>query len=61
MPEFMKKLMSSNSPPEILSTHPAVPERVSRLQKMIPGAYKNNTSGLNSSVYKQRLNNLIGS
>jgi predicted Zn-dependent protease len=61
MPEFMKKLMSSNSPPEILSTHPAVPERVSRLQKMIPGTYRSRTDGLNTSIYKQRLNSFLGS
>jgi predicted Zn-dependent protease len=61
MPEFMKKLVSSNSPPEILSTHPAVPERVARLQQMIPGTYKNRTEGMNGIIYKQRLNNLLSS
>jgi predicted Zn-dependent protease len=61
MPEFMKKLMSSNSPPEILSTHPAVPERVARLNQMIPTSYRSRTEGLNNSIYKQRLNSFIGS
>lgn len=61
MPEFMKKLMSSSSPPEILSTHPAVPERVARLNQMIPAAYKNRTEGLNNIIYKQRMNSFMGS
>jgi predicted Zn-dependent protease len=61
MPEFMKKLMSSNSPPEILSTHPAVPERVARLNQMIPTSYRSRTEGLNNSIYKQRLHSFIGS
>ena len=55
MPEFMKKLISSNSAPEFLSSHPAVSERVSNLQRMIPAAYKNRTDGLNASAYKQNL------
>lgn len=55
MPEFMKKLISGNSAPEFLSSHPAVSERVSNLQRMIPTAYKNRTDGLNASAYKQNL------
>ncbi len=55
MPEFMKKLISGNSAPEFLSSHPAVSERVSNLQRMIPAAYKNRTDGLNASAYKQNL------
>lgn len=55
MPEFMKKLSSGNSAPEFLSSHPAVSERVSNLQRMIPAAYKNRTDGLNASAYKQNL------
>ncbi len=55
MPEFMKKLMRGNSPPEFLSSHPAVPERVANLQRMIPAAYQTRTDGLNVSNYKQQL------
>ena len=55
MPEFMKKLISGNSAPEFLSSHPAVSERVSNLQRMIPATYKNRTDGLNASAYKQNL------
>ena len=55
MPEFMKKLISSKSSPEFLSSHPAVPERVANLQRMIPSAYRNRTDGLNASTYKQSL------
>jgi beta-barrel assembly-enhancing protease len=55
MPEFMKKLISGKSSPEFLSSHPAVPERVANLQRMIPAAYRNRTDGLNASTYKQSL------
>ena len=55
MPEFMKKLMRGNSPPEFLSSHPAVPERVANLQRMIPAGYQNRTDGLSTSTYKQQL------
>ena len=55
MPEFMKKLIRGNSAPEFLSSHPAVNERVNRLQQMIPSAYKSRTDGLNAATYKQNL------
>jgi beta-barrel assembly-enhancing protease len=55
MPEFMKKLMSGSTPPEFLSSHPAVPDRVANLQRMIPSAYKNNTTGLSTTTYKRNL------
>lgn len=55
MPDFMKKLVRSNSQPEFLSSHPAASERVVNLEKMIPVAYRNRTQGLNSSTYKQQL------
>jgi beta-barrel assembly-enhancing protease len=55
LPEFMKKLITNNSAPEFLSSHPAVTERVANLQKMIPTAYKNRTEGLNATTYKQNL------
>jgi beta-barrel assembly-enhancing protease len=59
MPEFMKKLMSGNTPPEFLSSHPAVPERVANLQRMIPSGYKNRNDGLNTRSYKQQLNSFF--
>jgi beta-barrel assembly-enhancing protease len=55
MPEFMKKLMRGSSPPEFLSSHPAVSERVTNLYRMIPAAYKNRTEGLNVNTYQQNL------
>jgi beta-barrel assembly-enhancing protease len=55
MPEFMKKLIRGNSAPEFLSSHPAVSERVTNLNRMIPAAYKNRTDGLNATSYKQNL------
>jgi beta-barrel assembly-enhancing protease len=57
--EFMKKLANSNSAPEFLSSHPAASERATRLQNMIPAAYRNRTGGLNASVYKQNLRNFF--
>jgi beta-barrel assembly-enhancing protease len=59
MPEFMKKLMGGKSSPEFLSSHPAVPERVANLQRMIPSVYRNRTDGLNASTYKQNLRNFF--
>ncbi len=60
MPEFMKKLISGGkSSPEFLSSHPAVPERVANLQRMIPAAYRNRTDGLNASTYKQSIRNFF--
>ncbi len=55
MPEFMKKLISSSSTPEFLSSHPGAKDRVANLEKMIPTAYRNRTDGLNASTYKQQL------
>ncbi len=55
MPEFMKKLINSNSSPEFLSSHPGAKERVANLEKMIPTAYRSRTEGLNASTYKQQI------
>jgi beta-barrel assembly-enhancing protease len=59
MPEFMKKLASGSSAPEFLSSHPAVPERVANLRRMIPAAYRNRTDGLSSASYKQSIRNFF--
>jgi beta-barrel assembly-enhancing protease len=59
LPEFMKKLVSSNSAPAFLSSHPAASDRVTKLQSMIPAAYRNRTEGLNASAYKQNLRNFF--
>jgi beta-barrel assembly-enhancing protease len=59
LPEFMKKLATSNSAPAFLSSHPAANERVTKLQSMIPAAYRNRTEGLNASAYKQNLRNFF--
>jgi beta-barrel assembly-enhancing protease len=55
MPEFMKKLGSASSAPAFLSTHPAPPDRVQRLNNMIPPQYRAKTDGLNQIDYKQRV------
>jgi beta-barrel assembly-enhancing protease len=55
LPEFLKKLVRANSSPEFLSSHPGASERVTRLEKAIPTAYRNRTEGLNASTYKQQL------
>jgi beta-barrel assembly-enhancing protease len=55
MPEFMKKLNSANSPPTFLSTHPSSPDRVARLNSMIPAQARSQTAGLNAPLYRQRV------
>lgn len=62
MPEFMKKLIKrSSSVPTFLSTHPAVPDRVTALEKSIQASPGNKctqssqatTCGLDSGAYQQ--------
>ncbi len=55
MPEFMKKLGSASNTPAFLSTHPSPPDRVQRLNNMIPPQYRAKTDGLDQSNYKQRV------
>lgn len=55
MPEFMKKLGSASSAPAFLSTHPSPPDRVQRLNNMIPPQYRAKTDGLDQGNYKQRV------
>jgi beta-barrel assembly-enhancing protease len=55
MPEFMKKLGSASAAPAFLSTHPSPPDRVQRLNSMIPPQYRAKTDGLDQSNYKQRV------
>jgi beta-barrel assembly-enhancing protease len=59
MPEFMKKLASASSPPTFLSTHPSPPDRVARLNSLIPAQYRSQTAGLNGPLYKQRVQYLM--
>lgn len=61
MPAFMRKLVSSRSTPTFLSTHPAVPDRIVRLEKEIQSGPKNecdrnpdlSSCGLSQSRYRQ--------
>lgn len=61
MPVFMRKLISSNSTPTFLSTHPAVPDRVVRLESEIQSGPQNEcdrnpdigSCGLSQSSYRQ--------
>jgi beta-barrel assembly-enhancing protease len=55
MPEFMKKLGGASTTPAFLSTHPAPPDRVQRLNSMIPPQYRAKTDGLDQNNYKQRV------
>jgi beta-barrel assembly-enhancing protease len=55
LPEFLKKLVRANSSPEFLSSHPGANDRVTRLEKAIPTAYRSRTEGLNASTYKQQI------
>jgi beta-barrel assembly-enhancing protease len=59
MPEFMKKLASANSPPTFLSTHPSPPDRVARLNSLIPPQSRSQTAGLNAPLYRQRVQYLM--
>lgn len=61
MPEFMKKLLKQGSPPTFLSDHPAVPDRISALEKAIQSSPGNSceqnsqaaSCGLNKLAYEQ--------
>jgi beta-barrel assembly-enhancing protease len=55
MPEFMKKLASASTTPAFLSTHPSPPDRVQRLNNLIPPQYRTKTDGLDQNNYKQRV------
>jgi beta-barrel assembly-enhancing protease len=55
MPEFMKKLGGASTTPAFLSTHPSPPDRVQRLNSMIPPQYRAKTDGLDQVNYKQRV------
>ncbi|MEM9138047.1 MAG: M48 family metallopeptidase [Cyanobacteria bacterium P01_F01_bin.42] len=61
MPRFMRKLLSGSRPPTFLSTHPAVPDRISQLESQISAGYTNAcdrgdipvSCGTNESLYQQ--------
>lgn len=61
MPVFMRKLISSRSTPTFLSTHPAVPDRVVRLENEIQSGPRNecdrnpniSSCGLSQNRYRQ--------
>jgi beta-barrel assembly-enhancing protease len=55
MPEFMKKLGGASATPAFLSTHPSPPDRVQRLNSLIPPQYRSKTDGLDQANYKQRV------
>jgi len=61
MPAFMRKLISDSGTPTFLSTHPAVPDRVVRLEQEIQSGPRNkcdrtpdtSSCGLSQSRYRQ--------
>ncbi len=61
MPAFMSKLSSANNPPTFLSTHPSPPDRVANLKRLIPTRSRNQTYGLESAPYRQRIQSYLGS
>lgn len=55
MVSFMKKLLGSGSPPEILSTHPATTNRIAALQRQIDPKRANVGMGLDRSAYQSQI------
>ncbi len=58
MPAFMEKLQGQASLPSILSTHPAVSERIQTLNRMIDPATANSGFGLDSRAYRTEVSSL---
>jgi beta-barrel assembly-enhancing protease len=59
MPAFMQKLAGASSTPAFLSSHPSPPDRVQRLNSLIPPQYRAKTDGLDRNNYKQRVQYLL--
>jgi beta-barrel assembly-enhancing protease len=59
MPAFMQKLAGASSTPAFLSSHPSPPDRVQRLNSLIPPQYRAKTDGLDQNNYKQRVQYLL--
>lgn len=63
MPRFMRKLLTGSRPPTFLSTHPAVPARISRLEEQIQAGPSNlcdrgnipASCGTNSEQYQREV------
>ncbi len=61
MPAFMEKLVSSRSVPTILSTHPAVPDRIRTLNQLIAQNNLGGSSGLDSAAYQSSVRSRLTS
>jgi predicted Zn-dependent protease len=59
MPAFMTKLMSANSPPTFLSSHPAVGDRIQSLENAIDPQDANIGDGLSTAEYRRRISSLL--
>lgn len=67
MPAFMQKLLRPGGTPTFLSTHPAVPDRISALNKTIETGAKNScdtnssapSCGLDVTAYQQKVKNRL--
>ncbi|WP_341525819.1 M48 family metalloprotease [Nostoc sp. UHCC 0302] len=55
MVSFMKKLLTKNSAPSFLSTHPGTADRITALQRSINAQPSNGNYGLNNSAYKANI------
>jgi beta-barrel assembly-enhancing protease len=58
MVDFMQKLLNQGSLPTFLSTHPAVSDRITALNRAIDPATATTGAGLDSNAYRSRLGNL---
>lgn len=58
---FMEKLLGQRSVPNFLSTHPAVPDRISALRRQIDNssAAANANEGLDNAAYRNRISRLL--
>jgi predicted Zn-dependent protease len=55
MVSFMKKLLTKNSAPSFLSTHPGTADRITALQRSINAQPSNGNYGLNNAAYKANI------
>ncbi|VXD16033.1 putative zinc metallopeptidase, M48 family [Planktothrix serta PCC 8927] len=57
--DFMAKLLTSGSPPTIISTHPATRDRISAMQQMLDPSIINSGEGLDSNSYRATVERIL--